>query len=167
MKNITRIVLLFFITSCASSQNMVSIHFKRQKKDSLSDRGNYSMNIPQGYKLITLVGGHSELEKQYVYPDSAYIYISDFGNGGLNYKNIIQLGDSIANKRFENIELKTSLAKQLRQDYMPEKLVLQGQTSEGLYWKDIRIGYISVGYTNVTRNKKSEFDKALSSFNSN
>src|SRR4051812_11885794 len=131
MKNITLIIFLFFITSCASSQNTVSIRYKRQKKEESLDKGNYSMKIPKGYKLTTLVGGHSELEKQYVYLDSAKIYISDFGNGGLNYQNIVQLGDSIANNRFENIELKTSLAKQLGQDYMPEKLVLHGQTSNG------------------------------------
>lgn len=122
------------------------------------------MSVPKGYKLITLVGGHSELEKQYVYSDSTKIYISDFGNSMLSYSNILSLGDSIANKRFEGLELKAKIAKELGKEYNPETLILQGKAPNGLYWKDIRVGYLSIGYVNVPENRKMQFDKALSSF---
>lgn len=123
----------------------------------------YSMSIPKGYKLVTLIGGHNELEKQYLYSDSSKLYISDFRSSMLNYDNILSLGDSIANKRFEGLELKAEIAKELGQEYKPETITLQGKTTAG-YWKDIRIGYISIGYVNVSQSRKSEFDKALSSF---
>lgn len=160
-------MLLSFIVSCASSQGVTSIQYKRQKVEEPTVKNiTYSMSIPKGYKLITLAGGHNELEKQYVYSDSAKLYISDFRNSMLNYNNILSLGDSIANKRFEGTELKAKIAKELGQEYQPETITLQGQTATG-YWRDIRTGYVSVGYVNVPENRKSEFDKALSSFTGN
>lgn len=152
------------MVSCASSQGITAIQYKRQKIDESSKNTTYSMMVPKGYKLTTLVGGHSELEKQYVYLDSTKIYISDFGNSMLNYNNILSLGDSIANKRFEGLELKAKIAKELGKEYNPETLILQGKTPNGLYWKDVRVGYLSIGYVNVPENRKMEFDKALSSF---
>ncbi|AMR34229.1 hypothetical protein A0256_23645 [Mucilaginibacter sp. PAMC 26640] len=122
------------------------------------------MVLPKGFKLITLIGGHNELENQYVYSDSSYIYISDFGGSTLNDKNIRSLGDSIANKRFEGTELKAKIAKQLGRQYEPETMILQGRMANGLYWKDIRILNLSIGYVSVSEIKKSEFEKALASF---
>lgn len=160
-------MFLSLIVSCASSHEVTSIQYKRQRIEKPTAKNTtYSMNIPKGYKLITLVGGHDELEKQYVYSDSAKLYISDFGSSMLNYNNILSLGDRIANKRFEGLELKAGIAKELGQKYKPETITLQGKTASG-YWKDIRIGYLSLGYVNVTENKKSEFDKALNSFAGN
>jgi|GEM_PF-1816415 len=163
MKNAIYIILLSFIVSCVSSQGITTIQYKRQKKDEGSKNVTYSMVIPKDYKLITLVGGHRELEKQYIYSDSAKLYISDFGSGMLNYNNILSLGDSVANKRFEGLELKAKIAKELGKEYNPETLTLLGKTPDGLYWKDVRVGTLSVGYVNVPENRKSEFDKALRS----
>lgn len=163
MKTVIYIILLSFTVSCASSQGVTPIQYKRQKIEAPTVKSStYSMSIPKGYKLITLVGGHNELEKQYVYSDSAKLYISDFRSSMLNYDNILSLGDSIANKRFEGTELKDEIANELGQEYKPEMITLQGKTATG-YWKDIRAGYISIGYVNVPESRKSEFDKALSS----
>lgn len=164
MRSAISIILLSFIVSCASSQGITTIQYKTQKVVESSKNNTYSMSVPKGYKLITLVGGHSELEKQYVYSDSTKIYISDFGNSMLSYSNILSLGDSIANKRFEGLELKAKIAKELGKEYNPETLILQGKAPNGLYWKDIRVGYLSIGYVNVPENRKMRFDKALSSF---
>lgn len=163
MRNAISIILLSFIVSCVSSQRITTIQYKRQKTDEGSKNVTYSMVIPKDYRLITLVGGHSELEKQYIYSDSAKVYISDFGNSMLNYSNILSLGDSIANKRFEGLELKAKIAKELGKEYNPETLTLLGKTTDGLYWKDVRVGHLSIGYVNVPENRKSEFDKALAS----
>lgn len=164
MRSAIYIILLSFNVSCVSSQGITTIQYKRQKKDEGSKNVTYSMVIPKDYKLITLVGGHSELEKQYIYSDSAKVYISDFGNSMLNYNNILSLGDGIANKRFEGLELKAKIAKDLGKEYNSETLTLLGKTTNGLYWKDIRIGHLSIGYVNVPENRKSEFDRALGSF---
>lgn len=75
------------------------------------------------------------------------------------------MGDRIAEKRFEGIKLKAKMTKELGKAYQPETITLQGKMPNGLYWKDIRIGYLSIGYVNVPENKKREFDKALASFN--
>lgn len=164
MRSAIYIILLSVMVSCVSSQGITAIQYKRQKTDESLKNTTYSMMVPKGYKLITLVGGHSELEKQYVYSDSTKIYISDFGNSMLNYNNILSLDDSIANKRFEGLELKAKIAKELGKEYNPETLILHGKTPHGLYWKDVRVGYLSIGYVNVPENRKMEFDKALSSF---
>jgi hypothetical protein len=164
MRSAISIILLSFMVSCASSQGITTIQYKTKKVVESSKNTTYSMSVPKGYKLITLVGGHSELEKQYVYSDSTKIYISDFGNSMLSYSNILSLGDSIANKRFEGLELKAKIAKELGKEYNPETLILQGKAPNGLYWKDIRVGYLSIGYVNVPENRKMQFDKALSSF---
>ncbi len=165
MKTSIFIISIFFIVSCASSLGIVHVQYKHASiEDPIFRNVKYSMMIPSGYKLITLVGGHEELENQYTYSDSTKIYISDFGCSILNYNNILLLGDIIANKRFESLELTYKIAKELGNEYKPETLLLEGKTVSGLYWKDIRIGYVSIGYVNVPENRKSEFDKALSSF---
>ena len=161
MKNIIYIILLSFIVACASSQGITTIQYKRKNTD---ESNSYYIALPKGFKLVTLIGGHNELEKQYVYSDSSKAYISEFGSSLLNYNNIKSLGDSVAKKRFEGTELKAKIAKQLGKEYKPETIILQGKTANGLYWKDMRIGYLSVGYVNVPENKKGEFDKTLTSF---
>ena len=66
MRSLIYVILLSFIVSCASSQGITAIQYKRQKIEGSSKNATYSMMIPKGYKLITLVGGHSELEQQYI-----------------------------------------------------------------------------------------------------
>lgn len=166
MRNIVYILLLSFMVSCASSQKITTIQYTR-KYTGESNSKNIAcyMAVPKEFKLVTLVGGHNELEKQYVYSDSSKVYISDFESSLLNYNNIRSLGDSIANKCSEGTELKIKVAKQLGKEYKSKTVILQGKTANGLYWKDMRIGYLSIGYVNVPENKKNEFDKALASFN--
>lgn len=154
--------------SCIASQRVVVVEFKKiTSKDLPPKSDKYSMSIPRGFKVRTLVGGHSELERRYIYSDSAIIYISNFGNSELAYSNIRSLGDSISNMRLESIELKANIFHQLGKDYNPETLVLHNKASNGLYWKDVRIGFLSIGYVNVSENHKNDFDKALSSLKKN
>ena len=156
-------MLIIFTLSCTSKQRNDSIKYKRTNRTtSVLSNSKYTMNIPIGSKLINLVGGHNEIEKQFVYSDSSKLYISDFECSMLNYKNILSLGDSIALKRFEGVEIKAKIAKELNQKFKPETITLQGKTVNG-FWKDIRIGYICVGYVNVPENHKKKFDEALGS----
>lgn len=162
MKKLIYITFLVCVFSCKSGQN-TSVKYSQKSTDSSSNT-TYLMNVPSGFNLVTLVGGNRELEKQYVYSDSSKLYISDFRNSILNYDNIISLGIDLANKRFEGIELKREIAKELGKDFILDDLVLEGKASNGLYWKDIRKGYIYIGYVNVSEQRKEEFDKALESF---
>ncbi len=121
------------------------------------------MNVPKQHKLITLKGGHGELEKQYIYKDSSKLYISDFGQSMLNYDNILSLGDSMANERFEALDLKAKLAEELGREYRLKTIILEGKTKNGHYWKDVRLGVLSIGYVGVSEKRKAEFEKALNS----
>ena len=102
------------------------------------------MNISKGYKYEGLIGDH-EIEKRYWYPDSAIIYITNFNNT-LNYNNIIKQGTYYS--RFDAI-------------HSNDTLTLSGQDSLGMFWKDRKLQYITVGYSNVPLSKKSLFDTTI------
>lgn len=164
MKIILNAMLALFVMSCISSQDVTTIRYKKTSSEEACREGVYSMKIPDGYNLITLVGGHNEEEKQYIYPDSAAIYVTDFRASTLNYDNIKSLGDSIASKRLESTELRAEISRSLGKEYTPDTLILHGVTDTGLYWKDIKMGCLSIGYVNVSEQRKIEFNKALASF---
>ncbi|WP_347160473.1 hypothetical protein [Pontibacter chitinilyticus] len=164
MKVLLIFMLALVTVSCVNSQGSTTIQYKNKSAEKSCRAGLYSMKIPKGFKLMTLVGGHDEKEKQYVYPDSAAIYVTNFRASTLNYNNIMTLGDSIADERLASTELKAEISRSLGKEYTPDTLVLHGITDKGLYWKDIKVGCISIGYTNVPEHRKSEFNKALDSF---
>ena len=157
-------MLLSLIGLRASSQGTTNILYERKKVDDIAKNFKYTMTLPRGYKNITLIGGHREIENQYVYPDSIKVYISDFPISILNYNNIHSLGDSIANIRSQSLDLNSKIAKVLGKEYNPETLILEGKTRNGLYWKDVRVGYLSIGYVNVPEIKRLDFEKFLNSF---
>ena len=47
---------------------------------------------------------------------------------------------------------------------LPDTFELAGRNDKLLYWKDIKIGDLSIGYLNVPQEKKALFDKAIESF---
>ncbi|MBO9675761.1 MAG: hypothetical protein J7577_20105 [Sphingobacteriaceae bacterium] len=157
MRIIIYILLVFFVISCSVNQN----YSARYCKVSYSKEDNYVMDIFCESKLTTLIGGHGELEKQYSYQDSSKIYITNFICSMLNYNNVLNLGDSISNIRLKDLELTKALLREQEKLYVPDTLVLQGVTKQGLFWKDIRMGSISIGYVNVSVSKKELFDKML------
>ena len=164
MKNKISLFLIAFLTSCASSVAIETVQYRRDSKNGQSNKEKKLLDIPKKYKLQTFVGGHGEKEQVYTFSDSVKVYVTDLPVSMLNYNNILSLGDSVANKRFEGTELKAAVAKALGQSYVLETLILQGKTSNGLYWKDIRMGDVSIGYVNVPLSKKEQFDSVLSSF---
>jgi hypothetical protein len=44
---------------------------------------------------------------------------------------------------------------------LPDTFELSGMNSKSLFWKDIKIGKVSIGYDNVPKEKKELFDKSL------
>lgn len=74
------------------------------------------------------------------------------------------MGDSVVSQRFEGLELKAKIAKGSGKEYNPKTLILQRKMPDGLYWKDVRVDYLSIGYLNVPENRKLEFDKTLRFF---
>lgn len=160
------LVVVSVILSCGSIEQFSTVRFERESSSGSSTKTveQYTMLVPKEHKLETLVGGHRELEKRYIYSDSAILYISDFAQSMANYSNITSLGDSVANNRYEPIKLRADVSNQLGEPYEPKKIILSGRSTNGLYWKDVRVGYLSIGYVNVQESRKIHFEKALRSF---
>lgn len=107
----------------------------------------YLMDVPkEGYKDELIVSGSHETEHRVVYQDSSIIYLTnDEAGSALNYDNIQKISD-----------------KQQTGKLFVDTLSLEGQTKEGLYWKEVKLDEISVGYVNVPPDKKEQYERALS-----
>jgi len=117
----------------------------------------YVMNLPPGYRPLLASGGEAEQEREFVYPDSSAVYVTDFAGGStLNYANIQRLGPAVVAQRFAGTL--PGMAPP------PAPLVLQGTTPTGRCWKDLRLGKLSIGYTNVPTARQACFDQVLASF---
>ena len=152
MKNIIYFFILLFFSSCMNYRRI----------DIVSHNISYSVHVPKGYYPVNLIGGHNEMEKQFIYSDSSKIYISDLGCSTINYSNINSLGDSILKVQCDNIELKAATSSDLGQNYKLPYSIISGKDLQGLYWKDIRNGYVNIGYKGVSEDKKKLYDKYIS-----
>ena len=97
---------------------------------------------------------------------SAFIYITNFRETP-NYENIKSLGDSVLQFRFQNEELTKDVNKLLGTNkiiVLPDTLELSGMNRKSLFWKDIKIGEVSIGYDNVPKENKELFDESLKTF---
>ena len=107
-----------------------------------------------------------EREQQYSYSDSSFFYISN-RKCNANTDNIERLGDSVFNFRFQDkevcIELNELLGKEVC-PILPDTFELSGKNSDSLYWRDIVIGDISLGYVNVHSCDKKCYDCCLDSY---
>lgn len=161
MKNILTIITVFstlFFFSCSSQDRLVKIEYCPSKESSM-----FYMELPPRYKIIN-VSSIEERERRFIYPDSSFIYISSFFVSP-NYYNIKALGDSIYNYRFQNKILLTELSTMSsnQQKLLPDTFELSGISKNGLFWKDIYIGDVSIGYRDVPNKQKVEFDNFLRS----
>ena len=107
----------------------------------------YLMDVPkEGFENELIISGSHETEHRVVYKDSSTIYLTNDEVGSvLNYDNIKKISD-----------------KQQTGKLFVDTLSLEGQTEEGLYWKEIKLDEISVGYVNVPPDKKERYEQALS-----
>ena len=153
------VITVLFLVACASHNNTDKIVFVYSKE------AKCTMFVPKDYHFIrnevTM-----EKEDRYLYEDSSYIYITSF-DVSPNYNNINNLGDSVYAYRFQNRELYREINALLDKEYLkilPDTIELSGMNDKHLYWKDIKIKQITIGYDNVSENKKETYDKLLKSF---
>lgn len=152
MKRTILVVSILLISLGCKSQS-----YKREKFKGGEPEKNYTLQVLATQKVNYLVGGHNEREKQFIYPDSSKLYVSTFFCSLLNYDNILKLDNSVSKKRLTDAsQFESPLASK-----KTDTLVVEGSTANNLYWKDVRIGKISVGYVNVPAEKREEFDKML------
>lgn len=148
------IFLLPILYSCNIYKETTRVQFKHTISDLNSQKiEKCFMVVPKGYELKEIkAGGENGLEYQLIYKDSSIIYITQFVNS-LNDINIEKAG--LADKK-NDLYLKNS--------FPNDTLTLESTTTNGLFWKEIRIGNITYGYLNVHLKQKNEFEKSITSF---
>ena len=158
MKYLLGVVLI--LSSCTTSKDLTTV-----KYSSAQAYPKYYLDVPKGYDFkgyeVTV-----ERERRYVYPDSSFVYITNFKNTP-NYENIHNLGDSVLQFRFQNEELAKNVNELLGTNeiiVLPDTFELSGTNKKALFWKDIKIGEVSIGYDNVSKEKKKLFDESLKTF---
>lgn len=112
-----------------------------------SKKVKYSMELPTGFMKYIVVGDH-ERELRYLFPDSSIIYITNDIEGGspLNYDNIRRKDNGLFVQKLNN-----------------DTLYIEGLQENDLYWKECKLGRVTVGYVNVSKENKQLYDKALNS----
>lgn len=156
MKNIT-ILLTILMASCSINKDLAIIKFEPAET-----YPKYILDVPKGFEL-KILNVTVEKEHQYTYSDSSMIYLTNFDNTP-NYENIKGMGDSIANFRFQNEEMTKEINQTLGREFIKvlhDTFELSGIDNNSLYWKDIKVGRISIGYQKVPKEKKELFDKSL------
>jgi hypothetical protein len=148
MKNLY-FIFMFIIFSCTSTKDLVNI--KYSVYSNLTKKNyTYKVNVKKGFKIKEIHGGNEWIQKEYIYADNSIFYISDEnGNTSLNYNNI----------RNDKIESDKSIMAFSLND----TITLQGIDKKGNYWKNKFDGEVNIGYLNIPKEKKEEFDKIISS----
>lgn len=151
--------MIMLLTSCTMNKDLKTVKY------CLKSHLKYSIDVPKKYE-IKVYEVTVEKEVHYVYADSSYIYITNFTHTP-NYDNLKSLGDSVLQYRFQNEELTKQVNELLENDKimgLPDTFELSGKNNKSLFWKDIKIGGISIGYANVLNEKKELYDKSLKTF---
>lgn len=151
--------ILALIVGCSSQKDLVTVKYQPTKESQ-----NYYLDLPKNYSFVQY-SISNQIENQYIYNDSSFIYITNFKNTP-NYFNVKSLGDSIADYRFQNEKLTSQINQFLDSTIiipLPDTIELKGVQANGLFWKDYKIGNVSVGYVNVPIENKSTFNKAINS----
>lgn len=156
MKNIL-ILLTALMMSCSANNDLVTIKYKPTEA-----YPKYTLDVPKGYDL-KILSVTVENEQRYTYNDSSVIYLTNFKNTP-NYENIKEMGDSVFKYRFQNEAMTKEINQLLGKEsvkVLPDTLELTGIDRNSLYWKDIKVGKISIGYQKVPEEKKELFDNVL------
>ncbi len=121
------------------------------KKEYIGNKAIYHIDIPKFDNIesetILITGGHGH-GFQIIYSDSSAIYYSnDKYTTTPNYVN------------YKTINWDTH-----RMTNQPNDTIIGGTLPSGLSWKEIKKGHEFIGYTNVSKSKKSSFEKSILSF---
>lgn len=133
------LITLVFI-SCGVSKKLKTISYPTHY-----DGHKLIVRIPRGYSFLHV--GWESTDDIYRYKDSSIIYFTDQMGGGINYENIKEAGksDSLFYMQMEK----------------ENTFILSGIDKKGLHWKNWSYGKYSIGYNNVSKQRKDEFDKVL------
>lgn len=142
MKKVLFFIILIASVSCVSQKQGQTIF------QSVKGGDKYKFSIPKGYIDEKRFAGDNEYSQEYYYSDSSIFYITTFRNT-TNYEEIRK--QETYYQRFNALN-------------EGDTITLKGINDHGLYWKDRLLkGGVTIGYSNVNSNSKSEFDKSVMS----
>ena len=135
------------LISCSTAKNYQKITYIGYS-NSTNKYYKYKTKIKKGFRLKEINGGNEWSQNEYIYLDNSIFYISnEQGNTSLNYDNI------------KNNQITSE--KSVKAFFTNDTITLQGIDKNGLYWKNKFDGVVNIGYLNVPKEEKSEFDKIL------
>lgn len=168
--NLLIIVIGLLFSSCAATNTTVVRHRLENGDNVYKIRMTLPSNYTNNYGHI-VYSKNSDNTWFYVYSDSSEVYINNAITFTFpNYENIKRLNNDQSKLRLQNESFIISANEALEEKQLPllplapYHFELSGQDENGLYWKDIKYGNISIGYLRVQENKKEMFDNALESF---
>ena len=148
---ITLFIIAFYL-SCSSSKYIGVSSKKLGFENCLEKEKRYSfvlIDVPKGAKKQKLEK-HGFCEYRFNYNDKSTIYVSTdiYSGSRLNYDNLYQIGvDTYAKSRSETLT----------------DTIKNSGTDKDLHWLEYVFGDVVVGYVNVSKERKIEFDRAIAS----
>lgn len=136
------VFVVFLLISCSGLKKTsykATIYNKFRDKQEIF---HVHFHLPKGYNLITNMSG-SDVENRYIYSDSSVFYIANNVGWVLpNQQNILSSG--MHSVLFDS-----------------DTFQCEGQVENNLYWKEIKLYDLSLGYINASAERKVFFDYAL------
>lgn len=173
MKFIYSIFFCVLVTSCSATFNSKSVKYKFKVDDSTIIVAGKVPGRWTNSRKLEVVNKNFDIEYQYIYADSSIFYISNAETFCFpNYNNIKNINTEesklrLQDHRFVAESNEFSIMKGYLSTIMPSapyNMVFSGKDEQGLYWKDIKYGEVSIGYTSVSEENKYFFDAALDLF---
>lgn len=108
------------------------------------------IEIPKNYRLKKEIN-NGFCEYRFKYNEDIFFYVSGdiYSGSSLNYENLYEKGITSYTKN--------------RKDNFQDTIRNYGRDKRSLYWSEYILGDVVVGYLNVPKERKAEFDKAITS----
>ncbi len=151
-KTVKILILSCLIISCATNKikgfkNVTyTSKFQTSSLDNPFEKRTYKMSIPKGFLVDKEDLNPEYKEVVYKYDNSIKIYITDNVLGGSTLN-----GDNKLNEGITSINRKS----------LKDSVYMYGVQKDDKYWKENILNDIVVGYLNVPKERKEEFDKAI------
>ncbi len=156
MKKVFLILMVFSFTMTCKTSDIVGFKdvkyttdFLTSSKEEPFKEKTYVISIPKGFKIDKEDFNPEYKEIIYNYENGMKIYITDntMGGSALNGDNKLAQGITVIKR------------KSLR-----DSIYMKGKQKDGYrYWKENILNDVVIGYLNVSKERKAEFDKSIAS----
>ncbi len=149
MRNCILVLAMLTFISCGSYKGLKKVSYKANTYENPQESTAFNLLIPKGYKKDVIEFDHS-LESRFTYDDESIIFLTNdkWSASRINDKN--RLDKEVQDKI-------------LHRNATTDSIYLSGQQKDGRYWKENVLNDVVVGYLNVPKERKAEFDRAIAS----